>query len=69
MDWVVDFDDDTPEALLQAVQPDVLVKGGDYGADEVVGAQIVKAYGGQVAVLSMVEDCSTTAIVERIQSQ
>ncbi len=69
VDWVVDFSEDTPETLLNDLAPDVLVKGGDYGADEVVGADVVRAQGGQVAVLSMIDDCSTTAIVERIQSQ
>jgi D-beta-D-heptose 7-phosphate kinase/D-beta-D-heptose 1-phosphate adenosyltransferase len=67
VDWVVGFTEDTPDALLQALQPDVLVKGGDYGIDEVVGSEIVRGYGGRVHVLSLVEDCSTTAIVSRIQ--
>jgi D-beta-D-heptose 7-phosphate kinase/D-beta-D-heptose 1-phosphate adenosyltransferase len=68
VDWVVGFDEDTPEALLELLEPDVLVKGGDYAVDEVVGAQLVKNSGGEVRVLSLVEDCSTTAIVGRIQS-
>ncbi len=53
--------------LLEAVRPDVLVKGGDYAADEVVGAERVRGWGGEVRVLGLVEDLSTTAIVERIQ--
>jgi D-beta-D-heptose 7-phosphate kinase/D-beta-D-heptose 1-phosphate adenosyltransferase len=69
VDWVVAFADDTPEALLELIRPEVLVKGGDYGVDEVVGAELVRSYGGQVRVLSLVEDCSTTAIVEKIQSR
>lgn len=69
VDWVVGFAEDTPEALLAAVKPDVLVKGGDYGADAVVGADFVRGYGGEVRVLGLVEDCSTTRIVERIQSR
>ena len=67
VDWLVGFAEDTPEALLQALKPDVLVKGGDYGPDGVVGADIVTGYGGEVRVLTLVEDCSTTAIVARIQ--
>ena len=68
VDWVVGFADDTPLALLQALQPDLLVKGGDYQSKEdVVGWQVVEAYGGQVQVLGMVESVSTTAIVNRIQ--
>jgi D-beta-D-heptose 7-phosphate kinase/D-beta-D-heptose 1-phosphate adenosyltransferase len=68
VDWVVGFQEDTPESLLEVLKPDVLVKGGDYGVDEVVGAGIVRAAGGEVRVLSLVEDCSTTAIVDRIQA-
>ncbi len=68
VDWVVSYSEDTPEALLSELKPDVLVKGGDYGIEEVVGADIVRAYGGEVAVLNLVEDCSTTAIVEKIRN-
>jgi len=45
----------------------VLVKGGDYGVDQVVGAELVKAYGGEVRVLGLVENSSTTAIVDKIR--
>lgn len=69
VDWVVAFDDDTPEALLEAFKPDVLVKGGDYGPNEVVGNQLVTGYGGEVKVLSFFDDCSTTAIVQKVLSQ
>ena len=65
VDWVVAFTEDTPEPLLEALHPDVLVKGGDYAPSEVVGAEIVTAYGGEVRVLSLVEDCSTTKILEK----
>jgi D-beta-D-heptose 7-phosphate kinase/D-beta-D-heptose 1-phosphate adenosyltransferase len=65
--WVVPFADDTPEALLERLRPDVLVKGGDYTLDQVVGAPIVRAYGGEVAVLEEVPGRSTTGIVERIR--
>lgn len=67
VDWVVSFSEDTPENLLKAIKPDVLVKGGDYGVDGVVGADIVRAYGGHVEVLGLVENSSTTAIVEKIR--
>ena len=66
VDWVVSFAEDTPEPLLELLKPDVLVKGGDYATDGVVGGDIVKAYGGEVRVLSLVADVSTTAIVDRI---
>ncbi len=67
VDWVTDFPEDTPIALLEMLRPDVLVKGGDYGPEEVVGTELVECYGGEVQVLSLVDDCSTTAIVARIQ--
>ncbi len=69
VDWVVSFADDTPENLLRALQPDVLVKGGDYRKDQVVGWEIVEGYGGSVKVLMFYDDCSTTKIVEKIKHE
>lgn len=69
VDWVTSFGDDTPERLLRLIKPDLLVKGGDYTPDQVVGHEIVHAYGGDVRVLSFFENVSTTAIVKKIQSQ
>ncbi len=69
VDWVISFDEETPERLLQKLRPDVLVKGGDYQLDQVVGGNIVKAYGGEVKVLRFFENCSTTSIVNRIRQQ
>ena len=64
----MDFAEDTPEALLRLLQPDLLVKGGDYAPDQVVGADIVEGYGGEVRVLGLVEDVSTSGIVERLRA-
>ena len=61
------FDDPTPHALLWAIRPDVLVKGGTYTPDEVVGREVVQAYGGHVCVAGMVEGISTTAIVGAVR--
>ena len=69
VDWVLVFGDDTPERLLELVRPDILVKGGDYKKEEVVGWEIVEAYGGKVQALDFLDDCSTTAIVEKIQGE
>ena len=66
VDWVVPFSEDTPEALLNEIRPDVLVKGGDYAPDEVVGAELVRSYGGDVRVLNEVEGLSTTELVDLI---
>lgn len=67
VDWVVGFAEDTPVGLLEELEPNVLVKGGDYGVDEVVGADVVAAYGGEVQVLGLVEDCSTSEILEKVR--
>jgi D-beta-D-heptose 7-phosphate kinase / D-beta-D-heptose 1-phosphate adenosyltransferase len=69
VDWVVYFDEDTPERILRRLKPDVLVKGGDYREDQVVGGDLVKSYGGQVKVLSFFDNCSTTSIVNRIRQK
>lgn len=69
VDWVVSFAEDTPEALLELIRPDVLVKGGDYSVEQVVGAPIVQSYGGEVKVLNFVDSCSTTAIVQKIRDK
>ncbi|MDR3477175.1 MAG: bifunctional D-glycero-beta-D-manno-heptose-7-phosphate kinase/D-glycero-beta-D-manno-heptose 1-phosphate adenylyltransferase HldE [Gammaproteobacteria bacterium] len=66
IDWVVSFTDDTPKRLLKILQPDILVKGGDYTLDQVVGAEIVLAYGGDVRVLSLSKGISTTKIIDRM---
>lgn len=64
VDVIVIFDEQTPEALIQQIRPDVLVKGGDYDPRCVVGADIVQSYGGQVVIVPLVDDLSTTAILE-----
>ena len=69
VDWVISFEDDTPEELLKTIKPDILVKGGDYAIDEVVGADIVKSYGGEVKVLSLQRGVSTTNIIDSIKTQ
>ena len=63
VDAVVLFDEDTPYELIKFVQPDVLVKGGDYTEETIVGADIVKANGGEVVVIPLVEGYSTSKIL------
>jgi D-beta-D-heptose 7-phosphate kinase/D-beta-D-heptose 1-phosphate adenosyltransferase len=65
VDMVVVFSDPTPLALVQALQPDVIVKGSDYTEDQVVGADIVKARGGRVLLVDLVAGQSTSALVRR----
>jgi D-beta-D-heptose 7-phosphate kinase/D-beta-D-heptose 1-phosphate adenosyltransferase len=70
VDWVLPFSGETPVDLLQALRPDVLVKGGDYrNRKDVVGWEVVEAYGGEVCIVGLVEHLSTTAIVDRIQGE
>lgn len=66
--FVVVFDEDTPCDLLRAIRPDVLVKGGTYTPEQVVGHEIVTAYGGKVCVTSVVDGISTTRILETIHA-
>ena len=75
IDFVVVFDDDTPLNLVKKIQPDVLVKGGDYDADEsddtskkyIVGSDIVNTNGGRVVTINLVEGFSTTNIINKIK--
>ena len=67
VDWVVCFPEETPEELLRKLKPNVLVKGGDYTLDKVVGGEYVKSYGGEVKALEFLDDCSTSAIVEKMK--
>jgi D-beta-D-heptose 7-phosphate kinase/D-beta-D-heptose 1-phosphate adenosyltransferase len=67
VDAVVLFDEDTPLRLVEALLPDVIVKGGDYRPDTVVGAREVVAAGGRVVIAPLLEGRSTTRIVQRIQ--
>jgi len=66
VDYVVVFPEDTPLALIRRVLPDVLVKGGDWSADRIVGREVVEKAGGQVASIPFVAGKSTTGIVERV---
>jgi D-glycero-beta-D-manno-heptose 1-phosphate adenylyltransferase len=69
VDAVVLFNEDTPFELIKAIQPDVLVKGGDYKPETVVGADIVKASGGKVEIAPLLEGFSTTAIEQKIKGK
>jgi len=68
VDCVVLFDEPTPLALVEALAPNVLVKGGDYRADDVVGGDIVRRTGGRVEILPLLPDRSTTQILERLRA-
>ncbi|MEM8757105.1 MAG: D-glycero-beta-D-manno-heptose 1-phosphate adenylyltransferase [Planctomycetota bacterium] len=68
VDAVIEFDDDTPLKLIEAIKPDVLVKGGDYTREAVVGHEIVETNGGRVALIDLVDGKSTTGTIEKLRS-
>jgi D-beta-D-heptose 7-phosphate kinase/D-beta-D-heptose 1-phosphate adenosyltransferase len=67
VDYVTIFDDVSPRSLITRLLPDVLVKGGDYGLDEIHGREEVEAAGGEVVSLPFIEGASTTTLIERIK--
>ena len=71
VDWIISFgdsSDDTPLNLIKEIKPDILVKGGDYSKEQVVGADFVESYGGEVAIVDLVEGLSTTNLITKITS-
>lgn len=67
VDAVVIFDEDTPHEVISALQPDILVKGADWGENAIVGRDVVEARGGRVVRIRLAEGYSTTKIIERIR--
>lgn len=68
VDAVVLFDDDTPARVVRAIQPDVLVKGADWPADQIVGRDTVEARGGRVVRIAVENGHATTAIIEKVRA-
>ena len=68
VDAVVLFDQETPYELIKLVNPDVLVKGSDYSAEEIVGYDIVRAKGGEVITIDFLDGFSTTGLIEQIKA-
>jgi D-beta-D-heptose 7-phosphate kinase/D-beta-D-heptose 1-phosphate adenosyltransferase len=69
VDYVVLFNEPDPHSLIAALQPDVLVKGGDWAVERIVGREIVEARGGMVKTIPLVPDMSTTSLIQRIRAQ
>ncbi len=69
IDYLSIFDEDTPMELLQQLRPMILVKGGDYLPEEVVGKELVEGYGGRVELIQFVDGKSTTNIIEKILTE
>ncbi|WP_223670851.1 bifunctional D-glycero-beta-D-manno-heptose-7-phosphate kinase/D-glycero-beta-D-manno-heptose 1-phosphate adenylyltransferase HldE [Kangiella shandongensis] len=68
VDWVVEFTEDTPQRLIEAMRPDVLVKGGDYKVEEIAGSSSVISNGGDVVILDFVDGVSTTNIINKAKT-
>ena len=68
VDYVILFDEPDPQVLIAALQPDVLVKGGDWAVECIVGRETVEARGGVVRSIPLVPGVSTTSLIERIRS-
>jgi D-beta-D-heptose 7-phosphate kinase/D-beta-D-heptose 1-phosphate adenosyltransferase len=68
VDYVIPFEEDTPLDLINLIMPDILVKGGDYTIDRIVGAQEVLAHGGRVEIIPFVPGKSTSAIIDTIKT-
>lgn len=68
IDYIVPFPEDTPIKLIQAIRPDVLVKGADWSEEEIAGADIVRSYGGHVERVRLTPGRSTTSLIEKIQA-
>lgn len=69
VDWVSSFDEDTPHEILRLLKPDRLTKGGDYGPEEIVGAELAREWGADAVVLNLVRDQSTTRVIEKLSSR
>ena len=67
VDYIVLFDEPTPKLLIEQIKPDILVKGGDYKINEIVGREVLQKYGGKVVVLPLVPGYSTTQIINKIK--
>ncbi|STD49194.1 Bifunctional protein hldE [Edwardsiella tarda] len=67
VDWVIPFEEDTPQRIIAEILPDLLVKGGDYKPEEIAGGREVIAAGGEVRVLNFEDGCSTTNIINTIR--
>jgi D-beta-D-heptose 7-phosphate kinase/D-beta-D-heptose 1-phosphate adenosyltransferase len=68
VDYVVLFNEPDPQSLIATLQPDVLVKGGDWAVEQIVGREIVEARGGKITTIPLVPGVSTTSLIQRIRS-
>ena len=69
VDFVVEFDEDTPSSLIESLRPDIHVKGGDYRAEDLPESAVVESYGGRVVVLPLLEGRSTTTTLRKLRGE
>ncbi len=67
VDAVVVFEEDTPEELISVIRPDILVKGGDYSKEQVVGGRLLKSYGGKVLIVPLMPGYSSSKTIEKLK--
>ncbi len=68
VDFIVPFDEDTPLKLIEEIEPDILVKGGDYSAESIAGADFVTSNGGRIEIVPLLEGFSSTAVIDILTS-
>ena len=68
IDEVIIFEEETPEKLIKELKPDVLIKGSDYCENEIIGASFVKSYGGKILIIDLVDDLSSTNVINKIKN-
>lgn len=69
VDWIIPFNEATPERLIKLILPDVWVKGGDYQLNNLSEAEVIQQYGGQIKLINFVKECSTSRIISKIQER
>lgn len=69
VDYVIVFEEDTPFNLIKEIVPDILVKGGDWKEEDIIGSDVVKENGGEVKSLNFIKDYSTTSVIEKINKE
>lgn len=68
IDWLISFEEDTPESIIKLIKPDILVKGADYKIEDIAGSEYVMSYGGQVKLIELEKGYSSSKIIDRIKS-
>ena len=68
VDYAVLFEEDTPLKLIKKIKPNILVKGGDYNADDIVGSEFVKSNGGEIKIVQLLEGYSSSSLIDKFEN-